>query len=246
MPGTLSIEHEEEHPVQNDSTTKAKIQDTVTDTQDTQPDALIPPASEGKKPGVGTKVLQLLSNIVFVVVLFTMVLLVFAMVQSRMTGTPPRVAGYEMYIVIGGSMSPTFEAGSLAFVRPVDPQTVGVGDVITYRDQAGGSGLTTHRVMEVHREDGALSFITRGDANRVNDAVPVDAGSIVGSVQFTIPYAGYLMNFAQTPKGLLAMIIAPGLLVIIFELRNLVRYAAEWEEQKKARKAAEAGASPDA
>lgn len=204
------------------------------------------PTHAAKRPGAVAKVFSFVGNVFFVCLLLTMVLLVFAMVQSRLSGEAPRVAGYEMYIVIGGSMSPTFEAGSLAFLRPVDPETIEVGDVITYRGHTGDSTLTTHRVVAVHREDGQLSFTTRGDANDVDDAVPVQAESVLGTVQFTIPYAGYLMNFAQTPKGLLALVIVPGVLVIIFELRNLLRYAAEAEAEKKAREKAQAGASDNA
>jgi len=204
------------------------------------------PARAAKRPGAVAGVFNFLGNAFFVCLLLTMVLLVFAMVQSRLSGEPPRVAGYEMYIVVGGSMSPTFEAGSLAFLRPVDPETIEVGDVITYRGGTEDSLLTTHRVVAVHREGGQLSFTTRGDANDVNDALPVKAESVLGKVQFTVPYAGYLMNFAQTPKGLLALVIVPGVLIIIFELRNLLRYAAEAEAEKKARKMAQAGASDNA
>lgn len=210
---------------------------------DTQPEK---PAPAAMRPGAVARVLNFVGNAFFVCVLCTMVILVFAMVQSRLTGEAPRVAGYEMYIVIGGSMSPTFEAGSLAFLRPVDPETIAVGDVITYRGRTEDGALTTHRVVAVHRENGQLSFTTRGDANRVNDAVPVDAGSVLGKVQFTVPYAGYLMNFAQTPKGLLALVIVPGVLIIIFEVRNLLRYAVEADAEKKARERAQAGVSDNA
>lgn len=189
------------------------------------------------KPGWPGRAWGFLVNTLFAVLLLTIALLVFAMVQSRISGAPPQIAGYQMYIVVGASMSPTFEAGSLAFLQPVDPEGIQAGDVITYRGRGGDSSLTTHRVMAVHHEEGALTFTTRGDANQVNDAAPVGAGAVVGKVKFTVPYAGFLMDFAQTPKGLLALVIVPGVLVIIFELRNIVRYVTRQKSAQEHEKA---------
>lgn len=191
-----------------------------------------------KRQGPLLKVANLLGNAVFMLLLLLMAAMIFTMVQGKLTGKPPAVAGHLIYIVLGGSMSPTFEAGSLAFVKPVDPQTLGVGDIITYRTQEGNDLMTTHRIMAVHQEGGQLSFTTRGDANDIDDGAPVLSVHIVGQVNHTIPYAGFLMNFAQTKNGLIALVLIPGVLIIIFELRNLFKYAAEHEAEKKAREVA--------
>lgn len=191
-----------------------------------------------KKQRPFLKLANILGNVVFILMLLVMAAIIFTMVQSKMTGKTPAVACHLMYIVLGGSMSPTFEAGSLALVKPVDPQTLGVGDVITYRTRDESALMTTHRIMDVHQEAGQLSFTTRGDANDVNDSSPVLSGDIVGQVKITIPYAGFLMSFAQTKNGIIALVFIPGVLIIIFELRNLLRYASEHEAEKKAREAA--------
>ncbi len=175
---------------------------------------------------------NIVSNILFAFFLLILVFLVFCMVQSRLTGNPPSIAGHQMYIVLGGSMSPAFEAGSLAIIKPVDTRGIVIGDIITYRSASGGDGLTTHRVMENHDNGGQLSFTTRGDANEINDHEPVLARSILGRVIYAIPYAGFVMNFAQTKTGLILMVIIPGILIIFFELRYLLRYADDTEKKK--------------
>ena len=86
-------------------------------------------------------------NILFALVMVIMVLLVFFLVQSRISGGPPAVAGHQMYIVLSGSMKPTFDTGSLIFVRPVDASSIKPGDVITFRSE-NTSGLTTHRLWK--------------------------------------------------------------------------------------------------
>ena len=190
-------------------------------------------------PGPLKKIFNLIGNIAFAVLLLFMFVLVFSMVQSRITGGPPGLFGYQMYIVQGGSMSPAFDAGSLAFLRPAEPQNLAAGDIITYRPASGGNTLTTHRIMEVNREGGQLSFTTRGDANLVNDPLPVYAENVVGQVVYTVPYAGFVMNYGQTQMGIITLVFIPGALIIAFELRNLFRLAAQWEEEKARQKQAE-------
>jgi signal peptidase len=189
------------------------------------------------KKGSGGNFLTVLGNVFFVCLLLMMATLSFFLIQSRISGGVPQVAGYQMYIVLSGSMSPEFDTGSLAFVKETDPLAIVVGDIITFRSQSGSDSLTTHRVVEVLREDG-LQFVTRGDANNVNDPNPVPAENVVGTVTGSIPYLGYVMNFVQTSTGLILLIFVPGVLIILFELSKIVRYMTEGDgtPKKKGRK----------
>ena len=180
-----------------------------------------------------------LANTLFILALVFMAVLVFSLLQSRVTGSPPTIAGHHLYVVLSGSMSPAFEAGGLVVVRPAEAEEIVVGDIITYREPGAEETLTTHRVVVVERENG-LQFITKGDANEVIDQDPVPAENLVGKVLFAIPYAGHVADFAQSTAGLVTLVIIPGLLIIAFEARNLLRYAAELEQQKQAQKAAAA------
>ncbi len=47
--------------------------------------------------------------------------------------------GYQMYTVLSGSMSPAIETGSIAVVKPVAPESIQVGDVITSMVEAAAS-----------------------------------------------------------------------------------------------------------
>ncbi len=168
----------------------------------------------------------------FVILMLMMAILVITMIQSQRTGGPPDLFGHQLYIITGGSMNPTFEAGSLAILDPVSADEIDVGDVITYRGASAETPLTTHRVREVNESGGERSFVTRGDANRVDDP-PVMAEQLVGRVVYTVPYAGRLMEFGQTRRGLLTLVIIPGLVIIGFEVRNLLYLAGEMEKQKR-------------
>jgi signal peptidase I len=187
----------------------------------------------GQKKPWPARLAVLIGNTVFALALLIMCVLVFSMVKSKFVGGPPSVGGYQMYIVLSGSMGPAFEAGSMVFVRPAEPGTIESGDIITYKGTESNA-LTTHRVVEVLNE-GGLKYITKGDANDINDGTPVPAGNVVGRVHYSAPYVGYLMSFAQTKKGLILLVFAPGLLIILFELKNLFRLAEAMEAEKKAK-----------
>ena len=136
-----------------------------------------------------------------------------------------------MYVVLSGSMEPALYTGSLAFVRQIEPADVAGGDIITFSSPNDPDRLTTHRVVGIN-EDNGLSFITRGDANEVNDPNPVAEEQLVGRVSGSIPYLGYVFGFAQTREGLFLLIFVPGLLILLFELRKLVLYMVETKKEK--------------
>lgn len=145
------------------------------------------------------------------------IFLVFFNVQGR-----DSLAGYQLYRVVSGSMSPAIKTGSVVLVRSVDPEDIRVGDVITYRGPVTDQ-LITHRVAEIL--PGKLSFVTRGDANSVNDPNPIEASQIVGKVDGNIPFLGYLLGVLKTKLGLLLLVFIPGVSLLGYELYNLLRPA---------------------
>jgi len=178
--------------------------------------------------------MKLVGNVFFGVMLMMVVLMVFFVIQNKISGGQPKFAGHYMYIVLSGSMAPEFDTGSVAFVRPVGPEQVKEGDIITFKGLGDSEALTTHRVVEIDRsEPGKTRFITKGDANDVNDPNPVPGKNLVGKVTLAIPYLGYLMSFGQTKQGLLVLIIIPGALLIIFEAYKLYIIIGKSSKEKK-------------
>lgn len=104
----------------------------------------------------------------------------------------PRLAGATPYAVMTGSMEPTYAAGSLVVVRPVDgPGDLGVGKVITYQRRSGEAQTVTHRVVGMQQSrDGQLRLVTRGDANTIADPEPVVPVQVRGAVWYSVPHLG--------------------------------------------------------
>lgn len=226
--------------VEDESYDRSRLKDfSFEDDDDEDDDDYGKSAKRGRKAGRKgsgggfSRFLSIFGNILFVALLLMMATLSFFLIQSRISGGVPQVAGYQMYIVLSGSMAPEFDTGSLAFVKETPPEQVVVGDIITYRSSPGSDSLTTHRVVEVVREDG-LRFVTRGDANNVNDPNPVLAESLVGRVTGSIPYLGYLLNFVQTRQGLILLIFIPGVLIIVYELGKILKYLTQSKKEEAA------------
>lgn len=191
-------------------------------------------AKQSAAVSAGRKIARLLGQFLFACVMLLMAVLVFILLQSRLAGGTPAVAGYQLYIVLSGSMSPSFEAGSIVLVRPLDAAEVRAGDIITYRDPdpEKADTITTHRVVAVSPTE-PLGFITRGDANDANDPLPVPGGSLIGRVDYSVPYLGYLFSFVRTRTGILLLVIVPAVLIIVSELRKLLGYAQVLEKEKQ-------------
>ena len=141
----------------------------------------------------------------------------------------PDFMGYKPFIVMSGSMAPDIMVGDLIITQEADPEDLSAGDVIAYR--YGEESVITHRIQEVTRQDGALAFITKGDANNVEDNEVPTADRVEGRLRWTLPGLGNAAMFLQTPGGLLLAAGSPVLLFILID--TLRRRRADKTEQKK-------------
>ena len=111
----------------------------------------------------------------------------------------PRLAGYEGYVVVSGSMEPTIPVGSLIYSKKIDPEALRVGDVIVFIDEARGTTPITHRVVTNDTANGTIT--TKGDANENVDINPVTYDSVVGKVAAHVPRIGFTVGMFTTVLG---------------------------------------------
>lgn len=183
----------------------------------------------GKKSFIKV-VFNILSNIVLVALSLLIIYMLVFMFKGVKSNETPTILNHQIYVVRSGSMSPTFKTGSLLIVNLVEKDEIKVNDIITYR-RPTDSVATTHRVVNIIEEDGERKFVTRGDANNVDDPVPVAEAHVVGTVSAAIPLLGYLIGFVRTKQGLLVVIIIPALIIILTQIIGLIK-----KENKKEKK----------
>ena len=152
-----------------------------------------------------------------------------------------RLVGLTPYVVLSGSMEPTYPTGSLIYVRDVEPTEVEVGDPITF---VLNEELTvaTHRVVEVNETDGW--FRTKGDANDAPDGSPVLFENLIGEPVFCIPKLGYLTNFLTNPPGMYLGWSAVVILLILLFAPDLLKWADKQDQKPRGKREAH-GTSDD-
>ena len=170
-------------------------------------------------------------------------LILIAVIATSIPLAIPALLGYEIYNVTSGSMEPTLPVGSVIYVKPVEPETVQSGYIIAY-DVDGM--VVTHRVVENRIVEG--EFVTKGDANEMEDFSNTRYGDLIGVVKYHFPYLGnYLMIYSnQITKVYLMVLAFCGVMFNI--LAGQMRRRAEekfreqverWERRQAARNKAE-------
>src|SRR3989344_8712061 len=95
----------------------------------------------------------------------------------------PISGNYNIKVVLSGSMEPEIKTGAIVVVKPT--ATYEVGDVINFNGnfKLNGKELSiTHRIIEkkVDEVTGAISYITKGDANEDTDFETVTSRQVLG------------------------------------------------------------------
>lgn len=156
---------------------------------------------------------------------------VFVLLTVVMTpaGQVPRVLGFSILRVMTGSMEPEIPVNAMLLVRQTDPGEIVPGDVITFfsPDPSLDGAPVTHRVQRVMEQNGETYFITKGDANTLEDLEPVNAERLVGKVIFTSGSLGVLIGLLSNPLVFGTLILLPLLVILLMNLYRAVRLAAD-------------------
>lgn len=171
---------------------------------------------------------------------------VFVLLSVVLTpaGQVPQVLGYSVFRVMTGSMEPEIREDSLLVVEKTPPEDIEPGDVISFfsPDPMLEGAVNTHRVVRIEKENGRIRFITKGDANVIEDTYPTDASALVGRVVFKSYGLGKVVSLLSNPLVFGIIILLPLLVILLMNLYRAVRIAADMvkkEEEEAVRKALE-------
>lgn len=156
--------------------------------------------------------------------LMTAAVLCFGLLMILSATNP---AGMRLLVVRSGSMEPKVRTGSLVVVRQVGYYNV--NDVITFRAPQLRE-LVTHRVVKISQTEQGVQFTTKGDANDSADSQTIPFRAIIGTVRFSIPILGYAFSFAQSPIGLMILIVVPAIFLLQSEGRKFI---VSWNEFRR-------------
>ena len=202
-----------------------------------------------------SKTIKKVWNVVTNILVIIVVIIAIALVGVRLVGI-------NVFTVLSGSMLPTYQVGSLIYVKDIDHTEIegctplaegeavpdGVdtfeyngttylvdGTVLTF--MLSEDTVATHRCVAVVPDENdptVLRFMTKGDNNDAVDGSLVHYKNVIGTPVFHIPYLGYVANYIQNPPGTYIAISGGAILLLLVFLPDL--FVKEEETEKKQKK----------
>jgi signal peptidase len=137
----------------------------------------------------------------------------------------PAIFSSRLAVVYSGSMEPAMPMGAIAWMEPVEPAVIEVGDIIAFDPVWDDDDVTiSHRVIDVVEEP-SLAFYTKGDANEDPDIDVVPAENILARVAFSLPNMGYVLShigkYTRSRIGFGLFIALPTVMLIGSAVRDM-------------------------
>ena len=171
------------------------------------------------------KVLKAVVNVFsWVILIFALLVTILVFSSGRNNGVA-NLFGYIPLTVESDSMMPTFAQGDLIICKEIeDLNQLQEDDVITFWTIIDGKKVkNTHRIVKVNEFENTRSFVTRGDANSIDDEIPAYAGDLIGEwTDIRLQGVGKVMDFLRTKTGFFACILIPMVIFFLFELYKFI------------------------
>ncbi len=124
----------------------------------------------------------------------------------------------KAYVIRSGSMTGTFDTGSVVWDLPVSAHPVFYkGEIVTFYNPTQPGELLTHRIVAIQtRGTQQISLQTKGDANTTRDPFQTPVKNVVGVYQGEVPYLGYVISFIQTRWAWLLEMLGALAAILVF------------------------------
>lgn len=193
------------------------------------------------KPNTTVRILKIIGNVVFYVVILAIILFGIIGVVGRIRGTGNgfAVGGYNVYVVASKSMSAIhpqnfrkddlkplenerFEKGDLVVVRNLkSTEEINDLDVVTFFDKGA---VIIHRVVDIHQDaNGVIWYTTQGDANNASDGDRTRDEFKGIFVSNWGPKAGMFVRFIQSGYGIASIALALGVIIAAWLVYDAIK-----------------------
>lgn len=173
------------------------------------------------------KAFRVVSGVLFAILFIGTMFLV----TLKFMGEKPAVFGYQLFYVMTGSMEPMYSSGDLLLGRSVEPETLQVGDVVTYEGESGelSGKMITHQIVSIQTQAGERIFVTQGLANQEPDQ-PITQDAIQARIIGKIPLLGQALTLINHKWGFFVVIILPLAVLLGNEVVSLIRICKKEKE----------------
>ncbi len=134
---------------------------------------------------------------------------------------------FSLYTIMSGSMVPNIQVHDVVINTRVDsPDELGINDVITFTSVSPETTGTTitHRIVSIINDENGVSYVTKGDANPIQDTSPVPFHNVIGKVSLKIPLLGGIQVFVAQRFGWLLLLLFPAICILLKEPIKKILY----------------------
>lgn len=182
------------------------------------------------------KVLNIIGKIATVlIIVFAVLVMVFTFITiGTAKSEDATFLGYKPYIVLSDSMEDTFAVGDVIIVKSVSAEELQPGDIVCFKsiDPNNYGMVVTHKIREITTYNDEQAFVTYGTTTGVDDAYPVPYDRVIGKYVVTLPKLGQFFEFLKSPTGYICIILIPFLLLILWQIVNLIKLIGRYKKEK--------------
>lgn len=175
---------------------------------------------------------RIVKNIVCWVMVAILGVAIVTFLLTRMSGNSPTLFGYSLHRVVSNSMEPELEVGDIFLGKKIDDSdAIRVGDIVTFK---GGRQFNyenvTHRVLVEPYDNGKgeVVFVTKGDANNVDDG-EINVNNVMSVFVKKLGFIRWIYDFFFSVWGLVIFILLL-LLILVDSLISSIKQSAAHDE----------------
>lgn len=169
------------------------------------------------------KLISKIMNALFYVVMIFIIVLIYLFANNQAESGPPRnFFGYSPMTILTTSMQSVLPKDSLIITKYVDPESLVVGDDITFLLE--NNTTMTHRIIEIHENIEGTSergFKTQGVDNPLPDEEIVYAPNVIGKVIYNSLLIGQILLLIRE-NIILVFILLVLIIWLIYYLKQYV------------------------
>lgn len=179
------------------------------------------------------KVFKVILNVMLGIIIVIAAIITIVSLNTKEKGVA-NINGYIPFSIQSSSMEKAIHKGDLIITKKYNSEELKVGDVISFFSlEQNIKIIKTHRIIEIVKDGGMTSYVTKGDNNELPDAVKVAPGDVVARYDGKkIEKVGYVLDFFKSKYGFLFCIILPIFIFFIYQLYTFIELVVEVKKEQ--------------
>ena len=178
-----------------------------------------------KKRLLKTILIKLIYILILPIILWDLAIIIQTIQNPQET---PSVFGIKTFCIISGSMEPEISVNDVVIIKETPKEEIKKGDIISF-DKNGD--IITHRIIYLTtNKNGETTYITKGDANNIEDEGYVEYKDIEGKMIGKIPKIGKIIMALKSETTLIITLV---ILITIYIVEQRIERKKDIRKNKR-------------